>query len=212
MSAFEIPSLVGFQSKKFNLGHAQQITPSGTQGFVQTINRTAPFWTAEYQTPPLDGDTYNEAISFLEGLEGSMNTFLAYDPRRIMPYAYRNASLASNPWGTPNVQTVDYANSTILMQAFTAGAVITKGDYISFQADGIWYLYRSLQTYTVLVSGIAQVTVKPRPIPFTEANPVIRYKKACAEMKLVGDFEEEDDVSSLPILKFRAGQFINRAA
>ncbi len=212
MPALEIPSLVGFRSKRFDMGFAQQLTPVGTQGFVQTLNRTSPFWTAEYTTPPLTESAYNEARVFLDALEGSMNTFLAWDPRRVMPQAYKTQLLTSTPWGAPSITAQNYAASTIGLGSMTVGAIITKGDYISCQVGSIWYLFRSMQTVTVGAGGtVSSLLVKPRPNIASFATTPIRYVKACAEMKMVGGLEETDDVETLPSFKFRASQFINRA-
>lgn len=211
MAALEIPALVGFRSRKFDIRHAQQVTHPGNSGFIQTINRSAPFWTAEYETPPLSADKENEARVFIDALEGSMNTFLAYDPKRVMPQAYKNQGLASNPWGTPFLLNGNYAASTIGLTGMVVGAVITKGDYISVRMHGVWYLFRAMQTVVASGATIASLLVKPRPnwVSFETVN--IRYKKACCEMKLVGDVDWSDEVDTMPTLRFTAGQFINRA-
>jgi hypothetical protein len=213
MAALEIPAAMGFNSKVFDIGHFQQNNPSGDVGFIQTINRSSPAWVAEYTTPGLVGDAYNETRSFLDLLEGSMNTFLAYDPRRPMPYAYRTMSTVSTPWGIlPVVGDQDYANSRIALAGFIAGAVITKGDYLSAKVGDIWYLWRSTQNYTASGGETFWLTVKPRPqIIGLVSNTTIRYQKACIEMKMIGDAEETDSVESFPSFRFRAGQFTRRA-
>lgn len=213
MAAFEIPTAMGFNSKVFRIAHAQQVNPFGDVGFIQTLNRSNPFWVAEYTTPPLTGSSYNDASVFLDSLEGSTNTFLAYDPRRIMPYAYASHPLGENPWGaSPRIIAQDYANSTISLDTMTVGAVITKGDYISVQVGLIWYLFKAQQTVTVGGGGsVAGLIVKPRPAIIGLVANVIRYKKACIEMKMIGDYEEDDSVDTFPVFRFRAGQFTNRA-
>ena len=211
MAALEIPTLVGFREKKFNIRHAQQVTPVGTNGFLQTINRTSPFWAAEFETKPLTGDAYDDAIVFLDALEGSMNTFLGYDPRRIMPKAYYGQVEGSNPWGaTPRITAQSYSASTINLDQMTNGAIITKGDYISVKIDNIWYLFRAMQDHTVSGTTVSSLLVKPRPNIANFATTAIRYQRAVAEMKLIGEYEEDDSVESFPVFRFRAGQYINR--
>lgn len=218
MAAIEIPSLVGFQSKTFNLDRRQQVTPVGS-GYIQTINRSTPFWVAQYKTPPLAGDSYNEAITFFESLEGSTYTFLGFDPRRTMPYAYRMFPVTANPWlGSgqseltgPRITGQDYTNGTINLDRMAVGAIITKGDYISVQVNSIWYLFRSVQTVTVQAGGtVSNLVVKPRPAIANFSTAVIRYKKACCEMKMLGGYQETDDVTTFPQFQFSAAQFINR--
>lgn len=212
-SPIEIPSTVGFRSKVFDIGHQQQMNPSGDVGFIQTIQRSSPAWFAEYETPPLVGDVENDFQAFKDKLEGSMNTFLAYDPRRMMPYAYRTMTLGSNPWGaSPRITAQDYANSTINLDQLTVGAVVTVGDYISVKVGDIWYLFRASETKTANGSGvITSLLVKPRPTIISLVTTAIRYQKAVMEMKLIGPVEQEDSVDSFPSYRLRAGQFTRRA-
>lgn len=212
-TAIEIPPLVGFNTRVFDLGHFQQLTPTGDVGFIQTINRTSPTWSAEYGTPGLTGERYNETRSFLDMLEGSMFTFLAYDPRRPMPYAYMNLPINANVWGVnPRITAQDYSNSTIDLDQMLAGAIISKSDYISVKVGPTWYLFRAQENRVVPGNGIVDnLLVKPRPNIAGLVATNIRYQKACIEMKMIGEPEENDSVDSLPNFKFRAAQFTNRA-
>lgn len=197
-------------SRKFKPVNVQQLNPSGEAGFSQTLQRSEPYWAAEYATPGLSGTQYNEMITFLDQLEGSMNTFLAYDPRRPMPWAYRAQPLAATPWGAPNATAYSYVNSTVTLSSLTSGSIITKGDYISFQHGLIWYLFRAQADY---VTGTSQVVlVKPRPFIVGALNAPVRYKQACCEMKMVGEYQEGDSVDEIgPSLSFRGVQYIARA-
>lgn len=216
----EIPVEMGFRSKTFDLNSIQQITPSG-RGYIQTLERTTPLWTAEYTTGLLRDNRYDETIAFLDGLDGSMNTFLAFDPRRPMPRAYQHLPLASDPWtrptfAAPRIVSFDYEASTLLLDRLATGAIISKGDYLSVNYQGIWYLFRSRWHAVADGDGFASIEVRPRPeMPDTVGNPFvatnIRYRKACAEMKMVGRPQERDDVDSLPFFSFKAVQFIDRS-
>jgi hypothetical protein len=212
MAAVEIPEEVGFRSRVFKPTHFQQVNPVGEYGYSQTLNRSAPLWYAEYETPPLKDDKYNAAVAFLDSLEGSMNTFLGYDPRRIKPFAYRDQPFLSTPWGTtPKIYYQDYATSVISLKGMTVASIVTKGDLISVKVGSIWYLFRAQETRTANASGrINSLVVTPRPQIQDLGETVIRYHKPCAEMKMIGDYEEDDSVDSYPIIRFRAAQFINR--
>jgi len=209
MAAIELPPYLN--SRSFKLEHVQQLTPSGQSGFIQTLSRSEPFWRAEYSTPGLDGTRYNEMITFLELLEGSLNTFLAYDPRRPMPYAYRDQPITANPWGAPNATAYSYPNSTITLSGVAAGADITAGDYISFQQGLIWYLFRSTQTVTSSGADIV-LPVKPRPNIQGALNVPVRYKMACCEMKMLQQYDERDSVDEIgPQFSFTGAQYVARA-
>lgn len=210
----EFPQLMGFSSRRFQIGNFQQITPGG-RGFLQTIERSRPWWVAEYETPPLSPDRYNEVTAFLDELQGSMETFLAYDPRRPMPYAYRNLSVSSDPWVqvgqvAPRATAANYAASTLTLDRMANGAVITKGDYISFLVGYVWYLFRATETVAA-AANTATVKVKPRPFGITGLPVNIRYRRACAQMKILGGYTEQDSVDSFPAVSFKAVQFLDRS-
>jgi hypothetical protein len=212
MAAIEMPPYI--RSKKFDIINSQQLSPSGEMGFVQTLRRTSPFWGAEYDTGILEDLRWQEWQTFFDQLEGSMYTFLAYDPRRPMPYAYRHMTIASDPWtqsgqAAPRITAFDYANSTISLDRLATNAIITRGDYISVKIGNIWYLWRA-QTNIVVGGTTASIPVRPRPniMDFVASN--IRSRRACMEMKMIGRPDETDAVDSFPSFSFRAAQFTAR--
>lgn len=210
----EIPLVMGFASKVFQLGYRQQITAQAG-GFLQTLDRTTPMWYAEYTTPPLRHTRYNDVVGFLGRLAGSVETFLAYDPRRPMPYSNRLSPIGTNPWkwapaGNPRVSAFSFTGSTLTLDQMLTGAVVTPGDYISFKIGNVWYLYKVTIGGTTAGNTIT-VSVEPRPNIIGFAATEIRYQKAVCEMKIIGGIKETDSVDSLPMFSFKAFQFVNRA-
>lgn len=206
---------VYIRSKKFDLLYAQQLSPSGEYGFIQTLDRTSPFWMAEYNTGPLVESKWREWMYFFDQLEGSRNTFLAYDPRRPMPSAYANLSTLSDPWtqtgqAAPRITAFNYASGQITLDRLQNAAVITTGDYIAAQIAGIWYLWRSQTTIPGVTGNTATLNVKPRPNIINFAVSNIRYRMAPMEMKIVGKVNEDDQVDDFPTFSFRAGQYTAR--
>ena len=215
MAFIEIPSVVGFKEKSFDLGYKQQINPEGV-GFIQTLDRLSPMWYAEYMTPPLAGTKLAEAQNFIDSLEGSMNTFLAYDPNKVMPYAYRTQPTTDDPWTqtgqpAPRITARDYALSTITLDRLQNGAVISKGDLISFNDSVSWHLFRCA-TDVVVAGNTATLSVKPRPRTIVTLPSNIRYRKACFEAKIIGGVTYKGDVNAPDSLSFKAVQFVNRIA
>lgn len=213
MAALEMPPFI--RTRKFDLMYVQQLSPSGEFGFVQTLDRTAPFWSAEFSTGPLTEDKWRQWCLFFDQLEGSRYTFLAYDPRRPMPFAYKSQTTISDPWTqagqvAPRITAFDYANSRITLDRLQNGSTITNGDYIAAQIAGIWYLWRSQSTIASVVANTAVVNVKPRPniAGFVATN--IRYRQAPMEMKVIGRVDETDTVDDLPAFSFRGGQYTAR--
>lgn len=214
VTVISMPSLMGFRSKVFNLAHKQQVTPIGTGGFIQTIERTTPFWTAKFVTPPLRDSRYDEAIAFLDSLEGAINPFYAFDPRRVMPRAYATSPLASDPWTqtgqtAPRVTAFSYSSGTLTFDRLQNGAIITKGDYISFKIGNLWYLFRAIATFTV-VANVATIAVEPRPNLVGSLPVAIVYRQAGCAMKMIGGYQEDDSVETSPSFTFAAVQFADR--
>lgn len=210
-----IPSGLVFNSRAFQLGYKQQMTPVSA-GFTQTIDRVTPMWWAEYTTPPLNDARYSAAMAFFDALEGSINTFLAYDPQKIMPLAYINNPITDDPWtqtgfAAPRATALNYANSTITLDRLQNGAIISPGDYFAFYDSIAWFLYRARSSH-VVAGNTATVTVSPRPLTWTGTQKDIVYRKATAEMKVIGGYKETASVGSPPVISFKAFQFINRTA
>lgn len=210
----EIPSVLGFNSISFDPVYKQQNTPGG-MGAIQTINRASPMWAAEYATPPLIGDKYNAAIAWLDGLEGALNPFLGYDPRRVMPYAYRSLPITADPWtqtgaSSPYVRNSNYANSTLGLLSVEPGSIFTRGDYISFFDGTAWWLYRVAEDL-VAANNSPDVKVFPRPKTLAAGYPfAMRYRKACCAMKIIGGYTAPATVDTPTVIQFKAYQFIKR--
>jgi hypothetical protein len=213
----EMPVEMGFNQREFDIARLQQVSPGGA-GFIQTIERAMPAWYAAFSTPPLRDDRYDEVRAFLDLLEGSMNTFLCWDPRRAMPRAYQNLPTTANPWSASgqNVRMLnaDYANSRVSFDRMAPGAIITAGDYFSVLYQNCWYLFRSTATVVADSSGFALVPCKPRPDIKGSVggaiNTDLRYRRACFEAKIIGGIKEDDSVESYPRISFKAFQFYNR--
>lgn len=208
----EIPLGLGFNRKVFELGFYQENSP-GMAGFIQTFDRATPMWYAEYTTPPLNNDRENDARGFFGLLEGSIQTFLASDPRRLMPRAYASLPLINDPWtlspnAAPRVTAFSFVNGTLTFDRFATGAIITVGDYISFKLGNTWYLFRALETLTT-ISATPTIRVEPRPNLVGTLPVDIRYRRPVCAMKIIGGVKWEDTVDSPPQCSFKAFQFLD---
>lgn len=212
LATFEMPSPLPVNSKVFDLLFNQSVSPAGGQ-FFQTIERTEPLWFAKFETPPLSDTRDQQFQAFLDDLEGSMGVLLAFDPRRPRPYAYRN--MAGEPWrassGTaPTVVSASRTASTLTLNGLLNGAILTRGDYVSFKIVNAWYLFRVRQT-VVAASNAATLVVTPRPPTFSTQTYAARMTRACATMKLMGRVSKTDSVDSLPKYSFSASQIRDRS-
>lgn len=212
MAVLEIPSQLRIRAKKFGLGVTQQTTPINNGGALQTIQRAAPSWIAEYTSSPLFDEELGIAEAFFDTLNGSIGSFRGWNPTRIMPVAYRTQSVLSDPWTqvgqtAPRVTASSYGASTLSLDRLLNGAKISSGDLIQFKVGNTYYLFRVAASLTV--SGTtADVTVNPRP-PASIASPVaITYRKAGCEMKMIGQPEESSSVDGGTIYTFKAVQLL----
>jgi hypothetical protein len=205
MAALELPVPHKIRAKRFRLLHKQQVTAIGG-GFIQTIDRANPLWFCDFETAPIDPTTsaYSNWITFLESLEGAMNTFLAFDPRRPRPLN-NLLNHTSGPSGV-TITAMSWTNGTVTLSGLT-GITLKAGDYISYQQGNIWRLYRLVADR----AGNGVVAVMPRPIEHTGLPLAVRLEKPVAEMKMLGDYTEDDQVESFPVFKFTGYQFINRS-
>lgn len=209
MAAIELPIPAPFSSAVLDIGYKQEITAAGS-GFIQTFDRMIPMWYGEFRTPPLRGERYRSFESFLDDLEGAKNTFLAYDLRKIMPYAYSNVSYFNDPWGSPETNGYNPILGTFTLKGGVPNAVITQGDMFSVLVDNSWWLFRIKNTTAFDSGGAATLLVTPRP-PVAIVNDIpIRYRRACAEMKIIGGVSKGDSVDSNPTFSFKAFQYLDR--
>lgn len=201
-----MPSPLPVRSKVFDLSHAGQMVTPVASGFIQTLTRTRPFWVAEYETPPLSDTRYGQVQTFLDSLEGSLNTFIGYDPRRPQPLAAIQAKLplGSAPWVTAQVTAGSYTASTLTV-LLGASYTLSRGDYVAFQLGNIWYLHRCQEAKT---GTSFSIIVKPRPVDFITTQTLVLTRAGC-EMKMMGAPSWADNVDSLPTAKWRAVQYFD---
>lgn len=215
----EMPSPLKVNSKSFDLNFVQSVSPSGAQ-FIQTIERAPPNWIAQYSTPPLSPEQDSIFQAFLDSLEGAMVPFLAFDPRRPRPLAYRTG--VGEPWvaaGQTAVRLLQtwYDNApyggVLSLDRFIPWAAITVGDYISYKIGNEWSLHRVKQILNSDGSGNVSVAVTPRPPTRSlGVNVDARLYRACCTMKILGAVSKDDKVSDIgPSYSFRAVQFKDKS-
>lgn len=200
----EIPTPAPFNTKVFELRYKQNIS-STEGGYIQTISRGAPVWYAEYTTPPLKALREQAFQAFIDKLEGSKNTFMGFDPKRTKPYAYLNGS----SFGTPTITGSTPASNLLAMGGWSVGAIITPGDYISYQIGNRWYLHRVVTAAVANGSGVASVEVRPKP-PVISSTVTARMNRAGCEMKLIGAPDVKDSLSDGIVYSLKAVQFAER--
>lgn len=206
----EMPNPLPVNSKMFDLGFIQDMTPVGA-GFIQTIERSGALWVAQYSTPPLTPARDQLFQAFLDGLYGSNGAFIGFDPRRPRPLT---SGLSGSPWAQvvgvqPSCVTASYISGQLHITGLANGFVISPGDYCAFQRGQAWYLHRSKDLVTISGNAVT-LNVVPRPVSSAVAVGV-RFNRAGAAMKLIGKVTKNDKVDDVgPTYQFNAVQFVDR--
>lgn len=227
IAALPMPNPLPVNAVTFNLTPVQMLTPTNTGGggFIQSIDRTTPMWTAKYVTRPLastSGSAYQNWIRWLDLLEGSNYPFQAFHPRFPVPQVFMSqmpGALTSHPWGAaPVVSANNFSDpgyiingvqqGTLTLSGLTVGTVLSPGDFISYQNGNLLLLYRV--TDWAGPGAISKVAVKPRPQDVISTSLAVNLSKPCCAMKLTGVPSWTDDVSSFPICTITAAQYMER--
>jgi len=213
----EMPSPLPVNSKRFDLNYNQSVSPAGSQ-FLQTIERAPPMWVAKFMTPPLSPERDQLFQAFLDSLQGALVPFLAYDPRRPRPYAYRTG--VGEPWVAAGQSAVRITEAQydsdgrgrLIVDRFAESAIITPGDYISYKRGNQWSLHRILSGSAINSGGSGDLYVTPRPVSSTD-DVNGRMVRACCSMKILGQVEKDDRVEDIgPKYTFSAVQFKDRSS
>lgn len=201
--ASAIDLILPIKAVQFDLNYNQDITPSG-RGFIQTIERSDPFWIAEYTTPPLTGDRLGIVEHLLLQTEGAKNPFFAYDSSKLCPRAYKMQAALAEPWGSATV-TAGSRLTASLDLTFGASITLLPGDMIAFDLDGAARLFKCSESR---VGTSFTMNVKPRP-PYDFSGSIeVRLIRAGCDMKIIGRPEWNKSVDTPPSVSFRAVQYI----
>ena len=173
-----IPSSPGFTTCRFGLETNTQRFESPLTKAVQRVLLGGSRWTATYSLPAMTRDRAAPWKAFFDLLEGSANTFNAYDPDCKTP---RGAGT-----GTPLVNGGSQTGSTLVIDGCTHGVTFLKtGDYFSVNGE----LKRLTSDALADGSGNATLHFKPalRNSPANNA-PVTVLQPTCT-MILADDMQ-----------------------
>ena len=181
VAPLELPDLTMLADSHFEIERFQIGGGGGQTAEVQD-----PLWQYSYRLSGFPNvERRTEWRKFLTRLDGIRPPVLVYDPTRIVPLDYYDASgkpLASgSPWGAPTVADYDRAASTFDLAGWTANQQLYADDYISFQdTNGRWHLHRLIEDVQANGTGAVTVEVRPRPARgLLHGNAALRVRKAC---------------------------------
>jgi hypothetical protein len=148
-------------------------------------------WRATYATVPTTKTAMVELEARMSRLRGSIGTFRAWDLRRPAP-----ANFASGTgFGTPTIKAVQADGTQVQLQGLTAGAVIARGDYMSWNdAAGRRALHRATDEVTADGSGdTGWIDVEPALIASVAVSTSVTLAEANCLMRVVPGSMSVDD-------------------
>lgn len=122
----------------------------------------------------------------LSALQGSLGTFLAWDPKSKFPIADPKGLILGAT--VPTIKTLNADNQRLSLQNLPVGYVLTKGDMLSFIYSSTSYALHRIRTASTTANGsgfTAEFEVTPQIKPGAAVSAAVTLIKASAEMRIV---------------------------
>lgn len=209
MVALSLPDPPKIRGTNFRLQRIQAMNPL-RGGNHQAVDMGEPVWMCDLETTPLSRAQGGSWKWLLAKLRGALRTLYLHDASRRRPLAYlhtddnadaligvtarkiglstRRIGATDAPWGEPRITAISRTNATLTLAGFTAGAVVSEGDYGHWD-DGPTRRLHILGAGTADASGVMTVEVEPAPpasayLPSTLPAP-FTMEQASAEMAVM---------------------------
>jgi hypothetical protein len=173
-----MPSVPGFTTCRFWLETNTQTFTSPLTKAVQRMVLGGSRWNASYSLPAMKAEQAGAWRAFFLLLEGSANTFTAFDPDRKAP--------RGTATGTPLVNGGSQTGSALISDGWTASVTVLKaGDYLAVNGE------LKLVTADVISDGSGNATISFKPALRTSPadNAPITVQKASCTMILSDDMQ-----------------------
>lgn len=207
---YSLPAAAKIRATHFRLQRNQALNPA-RGGQHQGVDMGEPLWVCELSTTALSHAQAGVYKYLRAKLRGALRTLYLYDAERPRPLAYITSPPSGAPyaWGTPMVTAISRTNSTITCSGFSAGAVISDGDYGHWD-DGPARRLHICGAATANGSGVVTIPVEPAPPAAATATLPVAFtmEKASAEMVVMGFDAPLDGLTSQ--VSLRAGQILRR--
>jgi hypothetical protein len=177
--AINLPSTPGFTVSRFGLETNTQRFESPLTKSVQRMLLGGARWTATYSLPAMNRDQAAVWQSFFLQLEGSANTFNAYDSDARFPRGVAT--------GTPLVMGGSQTGSSLIIDGCTANITnwIMAGDYFAVNSE----LKMVTANANTNGSGQATISFKPALRESPADNAPLTFDTPTCEMVLADDMQ-----------------------
>jgi hypothetical protein len=181
----DIADLLPVGSIRFSLDYGQETSGKGSGDLVVADLRPAR-WTANITTTNMSFDLFGRVSALIDALDGSIGTFLLFDPSHAYPLSDPDGSVVGS--SATKIKSVGSDGKSLSLRGLPSGYVLTRGDMLQVTyASGRIALHRIIEADVVADSSgeTSEFKVRPKIIAGMAANDVVNLKKPCAEFRMV---------------------------
>ena len=202
-----LADLLPIETVEWSLGEDQELSNLGS-GEVLAADLGPRLWSADCATTPADIDTIEALRARLNALDGAINSFYLFDPRRPNPATDPTGALLGS--STVTIQSIETNRKEMTLAGLPAGFVLPAGTLLSVTAGSPsrTALLQLVAAVTASSGGVAgPVEVRPHLRPWIASTQAVTLLKPVAKVKLVPRSTSVTQVSSvLHRLRFSARQ------
>ncbi len=183
------PAGAGFLEGEFTLGEVQAVNTLRS-GAVQAMELGDSLWSGRFVTSLCDARQRGRWQAWKGALNGSIGTFLAYDPDKQYPLAYGAGVLALTRFGggafDGNATLAAWTATTLQITGLPAAYQAADGDMVSFPWNGGKALHMIVGDTAASAGGVLDVTVVPpvRISPAPSGGAAVALVKPSCIMRL----------------------------
>lgn len=202
-----LADLMMVATAEWTLGEDQELSNLGS-GEVLAADLGPRLWQADCATTQADIETIEALRARFNALDGAINSFYLFDPRRPYPATDPTGSLLAS--ATVTIQSIETNRKELTFTGLPAGFVLPAGTFFSVTAGSPsrTALMQLVSSVTASSGGVAgPVEVRPHLRPWIAATQAVTLLKPVAKVKLVPKSLSVTQVSSvLHQLRFTARQ------
>ena len=203
LSLAEFQDAINVAAAPFRLQRFEELSGLGSGQFLSG-ELAPPLWSASVRLLSAFHDDGLETQALIDTLDGSLHSFLFYDPRTAFPRLDPKGLLISG--ATPTVLSIEADNKSMRLAGLPAGYQLSRGDMLAFEY-GAGPVRRTLHRISEPVAADAAgetpvFEVRPHFEPGVVAGGPVELVKPAAFMRIVPQsltVGEVDDFGSVSI-------------
>lgn len=204
----------GFVTASFEL-ERQQVLAAERGGRLVSVDLGPPRWRAEYQTAPMDMARLGAWRAWLASLRGAARPFVAVDPFRRYPAAYRSGFAGFSRAGggafdgTASSVALSAARDLVSLTGLPAALRLQPGDYVSlsWESGAKRSLHRVLDDASADAAGVGAWTVEPIVPDYVAAAIATLAEPGCI-MRLSAEPEISMSLGRTGAVRFTGLQYL----